>query len=570
MKSETVPVEGIAFGPYFLLGELGGGQMIEVWAAGQVLASGQRRPCVIKRVNPKYKDFTAPHSLIKREVELQEGLSHPNLIRLYDHGEIDGLTFVCLELIDGVALSQIGSLVSSPALPLGAVLEFGQRVSDALMAAHNADPGFGHGRLAPANVILGRTGELKVADIALATATHDQAHASLIPNTSQLGYFSPEQLKDLEHTPAADLFALGVILVEITTGRRLFPDGTSIVEDQEALVRRLCSKSPAGDLPASLIQLLVDMTRFETDSRIASLELVSQELRTIALANDYEDSIASHLNRDVFVRLPQLDVAKESSSVRQTIRPDTLVDDVPIEETDGVREALLGSARAPEKQVLKSSFPTTGAILLEQITYEQTLEFELPSRLPSSALMPMVPVAQRERDEPTIPPLMPAENNLSDELEEGTYRILGKGLEVLLSYDPYLRAINLVETQVEEAKNAQIWEFYFKFGDDVGPRIIRKSLVTRIYRDQQVILLEGSNFYLNSVHALIEESTYLPRGIMSARGESVIVDMSSEKAEEFFLATHERRVPRPSLSPTSPASDDQTRDRLFRFFSKEK
>jgi hypothetical protein len=562
VETDRPPDYGMKFGPYFLFGELGGGQKIEVWVAGEVLASGDRRSCIIKRVNPRYENFSALRELIDHEAESMAQLKHPGLIKLHGHGEIDGLPYLCLEFVDGVAVSQLGHLVSAPVLPHGAVVELGLRVCDALHFAHGLESPIIHGRLGPANVILGRNGSVKVADMALATATIQQVNASLVPNADRIGYLAPEQGRRFAHTPATDVFALGVILVELLAGRRLFPEGTSIVEDQAELVRRMCGKSPFGEPPKSLTEVLVKMTDFDFTSRISSIGVVLEEMRTISIAQSCNETVAMYLERNVFVRLPVLEQVKGNAGVTVGVqRPAGDAAAIEIE----ARTALLGSARAPGARVVTSSFPTTAAFLLDQVTYEQSIEFELVPRLPSSAMLESVPEVVPSEHETSVPPLVRRQSEPLDNFAQGTYRILGRGLDRLLSYDPYLRSIGLLEDQIDEAKDSRHWEYYFTFGDDVGPRILKKTLSNRLYREQEVVLLEGSEFLGNHVAELLTESSFLPRGSVSARGQSAILDLEDEKVEEFFLSTHELRVPRPSMQPSAP---NAAKDRLFRFFRK--
>ena len=569
MNADTATDFGLKFGPYFLFGEVSGGQTIEVWVAGEQLPSGERRSCVVKRINPRYSDFVALRELIDREVRTCTQINHPGLIKVLGHGEIDKLPYVCLEFVDGVALSQLGRLISSPAFPIGPLLELGLRVSDALSYAHELSSPLVHARLSPSNILLTREGGVKIADLGLASAAIDQPQASLIPNATQLGYLAPEQQRSDVFAPAVDVFALGVILTELACGRRLFPEGVGVVEDQAALVQRLCSKAAFAKLPDSLTALLVKMTAFDPELRPHSLQAVIDELKVIGLSHSSNDSIASYLAQNVFVQLPVLTELNPTSPNLEFLTEGLELADPPADASQvNLKDALLGAARAPSARFTApavASFPTTAALLLNEVVYDQSVEFEALPRLPSAALSPLVPQYISDPREPTIPPLSvaPPAPTSAEELEPGTYRIQDGGLDFLLQYDPYLRAINLTEGQVQSAKDPEQWEYYCKFGDDVGPRIIRKSLTSRIYLEQELILLEGSELFTHSFNKLLQDAMYLPRGAVVTRGESVIVDMSDDQSLEMFLKTHEMRRPRPSMRPRS---EQDIKNRLFRFF----
>ena len=172
-------------------------------------------------------------------------------------------------------------------------------------------------------------------------------------------------------------------------------------------------------------------------------------------------------------------------------------------------------------------------------------------------------VSAADKEEPTIPPLLSEAPSPAGHLAKGTYRLEGKGLSFLLRYDPLLRAMNIVEDQIDEVMDTRSNEFYFRLGDSDGARIIWKSLTSRIYRDQQVVLLEGSRLFNENLDSVLENSKFLPNNVVSARGESVLIQHDGSMSEELFLVTHEQRRPRPSLGPREKT---QTRDRFLKFF----
>ena len=581
------PAEGLPFGSYYLFGEIGGGQMIEVWIAGQMTASGERQACIIKRVNPRYRDFKAAHELLNDEAYLSSAIEHPTIIKVLSHGTIDGLTYLSLELVDGIALSQIGQFVSAPLLPLGAILELGIHASAGLEKAHaNAQTPIVHGRLTPANILFSRDGQVKVADVGLRAASLRNAKGSLIPNTLELGYLGPELHAAQSVTRAADIFSLGVILTESCCGRRLFPEGPSVVVNQPQLIQNMCKKSPMEQIPEELVNLLVKMTSFEPDGRPADCGVVRTELEKIAKQHKTPMTVRAYLESQVFVELPDLFDAtstkddrpsRTATEVEQVRSP---IDGEPQSDPTEMRNALLGNAAASSRGRPRSaSFPTTGALLLDEVTYESTVEFnEPPPRLPSSALFPadapsqaagsdVVELPQSEKEEATIPPLLSVPPSPSELLGKGTYRLQGQGLEFLVGYDPFLRAMNIVEDQIAEVLDTKTNEFYLRVGDDGGARIIWKSLTTRIYRDQQVVLLEGSKLLNEKINSVLQNSKFLPSNIVSARGDSVLIQHDGSMSDELFLVTHEKRRPRPTLAPKK---SKQTRDRFLKFFGMSK
>ena len=88
--------------------------------------------------------------------------------------------------------------------------------------------------------------------------------------------------------------------------------------------------------------------------------------------------------------------------------------------------------------------------------------------------------------------------------------------------------------------------FYLRLGDSDGARIVK--ITTRIYRDQQVVLLEGSRLFNENLDSVLENGKFLPNNVVSARGESVLIQHDGSMSEELFLVTHEQ-PPKTSLSP---------------------
>jgi len=136
-------------------------------------------------------------------------------------------------------------------------------------------------------------------------------------------------------------------------------------------------------------------------------------------------------------------------------------------------------------------------------------------------------------------------------------------VRLVCGYDPYLRSIGVPQGGVAEAADPQRFEYYYVGGDRIGPRIVRKALEARMYRDQTVTLLEGSRFLQRSMDALLSDAKPIPRGALSARGGTDSVELEGEE-DERFLRIHERRAPRP------PARKESTnlRARVLRFLGR--
>jgi len=211
-----------------------------------------------------------------REARAASALNHPNIVTVHEVGETDeGAVFIVQELVDGETLR---ARMGSP-LPLDALADIGRQTAQALATAHAA--GIVHRDVKPENVMVRRDGYVKVLDFGLArilsadggddrTSTNlDTTPGTVLGTTS---YMSPEQAQAETATPASDVFALGVVLYEMATGRRPFVAPTSfavmaaIVSEQpvpparlnpslppvvDALIMRMLAKEP-GRRPSAV------------------------------------------------------------------------------------------------------------------------------------------------------------------------------------------------------------------------------------------------------------------------------------------------------------------------------
>src|SRR5271169_6793772 len=214
-------------GRYRIIGLLGRGGMGEVYRATD-LALGQS-------VALKFLPEEASHNprLLERfhgEVRVARQVSHPNVCRVYDIGEAEGTPFISMEYVDGEDLASL--LLRIGRLPADKALETARKICAGLAAAH--DRGIIHRDLKPQNIMMNKRGEVVIMDFGLA-AIADQLSGAEARNGTP-AYMAPEQLKGAEVTARSDIYALGLVLYEIFTGKRPF-DGQSVkqlLEQQES------------------------------------------------------------------------------------------------------------------------------------------------------------------------------------------------------------------------------------------------------------------------------------------------------------------------------------------------
>ncbi len=238
----------IIAGRYRIVGLLGKGGMGEVYRATD-LALGQS-------VALKFLPHAAAENpqLLERfhgEVRVARQVSHPNVCRVFDIGETDGMPYISMEYVDGEDLSSLLQRIGR--LPADKALDTSRRICAGLAAAHAK--GVIHRDLKPQNIMMNRRGEVLIMDFGLA-AVADQLAGPEARNGTP-AYMSPEQLKGTEVTSRSDIYALGLVLYEIFTGRRPYVANTArqLIALQEAA--QLASVSSiAADVDPAVEQVI--------------------------------------------------------------------------------------------------------------------------------------------------------------------------------------------------------------------------------------------------------------------------------------------------------------------------
>ena len=237
------------FGKYRIVERLGEGGMCHVFRARHDDADYD---CALKLLKEHRRQDEQILDLFINEADLSLLLDHPNLIRTYDAGEIDGRYYIAMELIEGSTLLDFLATAKERRIPLP--LDFGlfviSEVLEGLEALHTAksrtgrDLGLVHRDITPSNIFLSYDGRAILGDLG---ALHIQAYGEANPSVvlGKIGYLAPEMVLGEDIDQRADLFAVGVVLWEILTGARAFSGGTdeelmeAIAEVRLARPRRL-------------------------------------------------------------------------------------------------------------------------------------------------------------------------------------------------------------------------------------------------------------------------------------------------------------------------------------------
>ena len=212
---------GTKLGPYQIESPLGAGGMGEVYKAHDPTL---QRTVAIKVLAKQDEDASAR---LLQEARAASALNHPHICTIYEVGEHEGQAFIVMEHVEGKPLS---ALIPADGLPPESVIRYGTQIADALAHAH--ERGIVHRDLKSANVVITREGRAKVLDFGLA-ARMPQADAEAVTKTQEalphagmlvgtLAYMAPEVLRGEAATARSDIWALGVLLYEMASGRLPF------------------------------------------------------------------------------------------------------------------------------------------------------------------------------------------------------------------------------------------------------------------------------------------------------------------------------------------------------------
>lgn len=240
---------------YRIIALLGRGGMGEVYRANDLRLGQQVALKFLPRVTA-----TDARALARfhQEVRIARQVSHPNVCRVYDIGDVDGAPFLSMEYIDGEDLASLLRRIGR--LPADKALDIARRLCGGLAAAH--EKGVLHRDLKPANIMIDGRGQVRITDFGLAAVAGELDAAEIRHGTP--AYMAPEQLAGREVTVRSDLYALGLVLYELFSGRRAFEAAslaelvrmqedsapaslTSVVKDLDPAVERVVLRCLAAD-----------------------------------------------------------------------------------------------------------------------------------------------------------------------------------------------------------------------------------------------------------------------------------------------------------------------------------
>ena len=277
-------------GSYILRRYLTQGGMAALFLAHRV---DSREVVVAKRVLPQFSRDKSFTRMFSREAQLASMLRHPNIVQVYDAGglETEGCYFI-MEYIHGVDLSHFLGLLRdrNMSMPVDHALTIALGMCNGLHHAHDMRGADGqpleivHRDVSPSNVMIGYAGQIKVMDFGVAKALALTSFTEAGTRKGKLSYMPPEQARADELDRRADVFAIGAVLFELTTMRRLFTGSNELAVIHQLLYEeRKRPSSIVPGYPPALEQIVMRAVEHKPEDRFQTAAELGDAIRAFAI-----------------------------------------------------------------------------------------------------------------------------------------------------------------------------------------------------------------------------------------------------------------------------------------------
>ncbi len=214
---------------YRIAGPLGVGGSSQVYRARDLTLG---RDVAIKILDDRASSDATLRRLFVKEGRALAAISHPNIVAVYDVGEVDGRPFIVMELVDGVSLKE--RIARGGPLPVADAVRLTSQIAAGLAAAHAR--GIVHADLKPSNVLLDRADDAKICDFGIARTPQEDAETPQLFATAM--YVAPERVEGKPASVASDVYGLGLVLYEMLVGRPPFTSTNASVLLRDHVVRQ--------------------------------------------------------------------------------------------------------------------------------------------------------------------------------------------------------------------------------------------------------------------------------------------------------------------------------------------
>ena len=386
------------FGKYTLLREVARGGMGELCLA---LSEGERQVpelSVIKRILPEAAERGLVRARFVDEARVMVRLRHPNLVRVLDAGTISGEDYLSIEFVRGQDLRAVWNRCAELRLriPIDLAIYVCCEVARGLAYAHEVmGLGLVHRDISPPNILIGYDGIVKVTDFGLAKSTIGREATGPGMLMGRHSYLSPEQARGIEVDHRADIYATGVVLWELLTGRQLLAASHRSPASALAAARNPNIRRPSelvAGIPEGLDEVVLEALALERDRRYRTAERFRARLSEILTRSfpGYDEVPAGVFMRDIFEREERSGVEEyngylhgDFSRIRGQVRGETMGVSEDIDrpsKTMGQADAKSGGGmgEAPEQVMtpLQIADQRRGTVIADRFRIEDLLSFD--------------------------------------------------------------------------------------------------------------------------------------------------------------------------------------------------
>ncbi|HJZ88306.1 MAG TPA: serine/threonine-protein kinase [Polyangia bacterium] len=321
---------GETFGKYLLVRRIATGGMADIYLARQSGVEGFQKACVIKRILPQLAEDAQFVTMFLDEARIAAMLSHPNVVQIFDLGKEGGSYYLAMEHIHGEDLARILEAERArgrQAVPVPLAVKILSQVAEGLHYAHNAVDEddqplhIVHRDVSPPNVIVAYSGSVKLVDFGVAKAVVKHSHTEVGVIKGKVPYMSPEQVQGYQLDGRSDIFSMGVLLYELTTGEKPFP-GDNVAQ----LCMQIVNEPPRSPVqyvpqyPAGLWKILQRALAKTPEDRYPSAGDMQLELERF-LTDSGQQCTTMHLGAYMRELFPESARRTASSGVRPMPTP---------------------------------------------------------------------------------------------------------------------------------------------------------------------------------------------------------------------------------------------------------